>query len=476
MTINFCILCGGTGSRLWPKSREKMPKQFLKLTNEYTMLQNTLLRVKKMIREEDNIYIIGNEEYLFIMDEQSKELNITNYKIITEPIGRDSAAAICIASLIGEEDDITMILPCDHIFDDDEFKKCFLEGMQYVKSNSLITFGIKPSRVETGYGYIKIIDNNITEKFIEKPDYNLAKMYFKSGDYFWNAGVFLFKNIVIKNLYKRYANDIFKICEETLNNATISISNNFIKLKREYFKKCRATSIDYAIMENICKELYSSSSIIPRTIVYNSFWNDIGSFSALYDELEKDSSQNIIKGDVLTIDTNECYIESSDHHIIATIGVNNLIVVNTTDALLICDRTRAQDVKRIMDSLKRAKREEAFYHKKVFRPWGFYENIHGNDYNGFKVKKISVYPGKRLSLQSHNQRSEHWVIVKGIGKVQLDEEFIEMNKDDHIHIPVKMLHRIENIGTELLEFTETQIGDYLGEDDIIRYEDDFGRK
>jgi mannose-1-phosphate guanylyltransferase len=174
-----------------------MPKQFLKLTNEYTMLQNTLLRVNKMISEEDNIYIIGNEEYSFIMDEQAKELNITGYKIITEPIGRDSAAAICIASLVGGEDDITMILPCDHIFDDEEFKKCFVEGMRYVKENSLITFGIKPSRVETGYGYIKIIEDSITEKFIEKPDYDLAKMYFKSGDYLWNAGVFLFKNSII---------------------------------------------------------------------------------------------------------------------------------------------------------------------------------------------------------------------------------------------------------------------------------------
>ncbi len=477
MTINFCILCGGTGSRLWPKSREKMPKQFLKLTNEYTMLQNTLLRVNKMISEEDNIYIIGNEEYSFIMDEQAKELNITGYKIITEPIGRDSAAAICIAALVGGEDDITMILPCDHIFDDEEFKKCFLEGMRYVRTNSLITFGIKPSRVETGYGYIKIIEDSITERFIEKPDYDLAKKYFKSGDYFWNAGVFLFKNSIIKDLYKKYANDIFEICEETFNNATISASNNFIKLKREYFENCRATSIDYAIMENICKESSTlSTSTTPRTIVYNSFWNDIGSFSALYDELEKDNSQNIIKGDVLTIDTNKCYIESSDNHLIATVGVNNLIVVNTTDALLICDKTRTQDVKKIMDTLKRTKREEAFYHKKVFRPWGFYENIHGNDYHGYKVKKISVYPGKRLSLQSHNHRSEHWVIVKGVGKMQLGEEFIEMHKDDHIHIPVKMLHRIENIGTELLEFTETQIGNYLGEDDIIRYEDDFGRK
>jgi len=221
----------------------------------------------------------------------------------------------------------------------------FLEGMIYVNSNSLITFGIKPSRIETGYGYIKIIENSITERFIEKPNYDLAEKYFKSGDYFWNAGVFLFKNSVIKDLYRKYANDIFQICEETLRNSIISASNNFIKLKREYFENCKVTSIDYAIMENICKES-SMSSTIPRTIIYNSFWNDIGSFSALYDEIEKDNSQNIIKGDVLTIDSNKCYIESFDNHLIATVGINNLIVVDTTDALLICDKTRTQDVKR----------------------------------------------------------------------------------------------------------------------------------
>ena len=490
---NFVILCGGSGSRLWPKSREKMPKQLLKLTNKYTMFQNTVLRIINLVKTiaknsdsngdsngdsdndktvlDNNLIIICNKEHSHIIERQLNELKIeVNYQIVSEPKGRDSAPAICISALLGEYEDKTIIMPCDHVFNDNDFTSCCLKSFEYLDT-SIVTFGIKPTRPETGYGYIKIDENsNNTIDFVEKPTLEVAQKYFEEGNYLWNAGIFIFKNKNILSCFEKYAKDIYDNCVQTLKNTNTNSCN--IILSETPFIDCKAISIDYAIMEKLCND--SEININKKTILYNSTWNDIGSYMALYEELEKNDENNVIKGDVMTINTNNCYIDN-EHSLTAVIGLKDLIIVNTEDALLICDNTKSQDVKKIVESLKIQKREEIMLHKTVFRPWGYYKNVEGHDINGFKIKRISVYPGKRLSLQSHNHRSEHWVIVKGTAKVQLNSDSIIINKDESIYIPVKALHRIENIGDDLLEFTETQIGYYLGEDDIVRYEDDFGR-
>jgi mannose-1-phosphate guanylyltransferase/mannose-6-phosphate isomerase len=479
--MNFVVLCGGSGSRLWPKSREKYPKQFLKLNNDYTMLQNTLIRIKNLIikikslPEFDNeilykIYIVCNKDHVFIVEEQIKDLNINeNIFIISEPKGRDSAPAICIMSLLDNEDTNTFIMPCDHIFNDDHFIECSINGLNYI-NDSIVTFGIKPTSPETCYGYIKIGNNNITEKFIEKPTYNIAKEYFESGNYLWNAGIFIFKNKNIIECYNKYSNDILTVCKNTIEDS--KYSNNILNLSIKYFIDCRAISVDYAIMEYLTRDI--NKNINAKTILYNSSWNDIGSYTALYNELDKDINNNVLKGDIYAINSKNSYIDTEDVFT-SIIGIDNLIVVNTKDSLLICNNNNTQNVKNVVDYLKKNNREEAFLHKKVIRPWGYYINIEGNNYNGHKVKNIVVNPNKRLSLQSHSKRSEHWVIVEGKAKVQLGFDFIILNKDEHIYIPINTLHRIENIGDSKLEFIETQIGTYLGEDDIIRYEDDFGR-
>jgi len=476
---NFIILCGGSGSRLWPKSREKLPKQLLKLINKNTMFQNTVLRIKNLVNKiysvtnvltSNKLIIICNKDHSHIIEKQLNELNIDiNYQIVSEPKGRDSGPAICIAALLGDAEDNTIVMPCDHVFDDNAFSNCCIQSFEYLE-NSIVTFGIKPSRVETGYGYIKVDENNNTIQFVEKPVYEVAQKYFEEGSYLWNAGIFAFKNKNMLSCFQKYAGGIYDVCLETLRNTDLNSCNTL--LPEFPFISCNAISIDYAIMEKLCNE--DAIQIGKKTVLYNSNWNDIGSYMALYEELEKNDENNVIKGDVMTINTNNCYIDN-EISLTAVIGLQNLLIVNTDDALLICDNTKSQDVKQIVEKLKCLKREECVLHKTVFRQWGYYKNVEGNDNNGFKVKRISVYPGKRLSLQSHNHRSEHWVIVKGTAKVQVNDNIIIRNKDESVYIPINALHRIENIGEDLLEFTETQIGDYLGEDDIIRYEDDFGR-
>jgi len=485
--FNFVVLCGGSGSRLWPKSREFMPKQFLKLSNDNTMLQNTILRIKYVMNqfEEKKLNLSENSEYkeninldykitiicninhYHIVELQLDELNLDiKSNIITEPKGRDSAPAVCIASLIGNENDISFILPCDHEYDDLEFLNCINKSLEYI-DNNIITFGIKPRHIETGYGYIKINEKLETICFVEKPSYDIAKIYFEDGNYLWNAGIFGFKNRNMIIYFEKYANDILESCKLSLNLS--KSKDNICNLHKEHFTNCRSISVDYAIMENLCK---NNEKCI--TIPFNEYWNDIGSYSSLFNQLLSNSNSScVIKcNNAITLDTNNCYIESYKP-VVGTIGINNLIIVDTEDALLICNNNNTQDVKKIVDKLKKDNSKEVSYHVKVYRPWGYYINVF--EEKGFKIKKIAVYPNKRLSLQSHNRRSEHWVIVNGTGKVTLGEKDIILNKDENVYIPVTEKHRIENIGEDILEFTETQIGDYLEEDDIIRYEDDFGR-
>lgn len=470
--LNYVILCGGSGSRLWPLSREKMPKQLLPLVNERTMLQNTVLRIKDL--PVNIITVICNIDHAFLVKKQIEELDLDiQFQIITEPIGRDSCAAVCIASLLGNLDDTTLIVPCDHVFDVSEFTNVVLNGITYAES-SIITFGISPTRPETGYGYIEIDKtNNKTLNFVEKPNYETACEYIESKKFYWNAGVFLFKNKNVIHCFKDYAPDILLSCEFALNDAKNSYDEKILNLPKN-FLDCRSISFDYGIMEKLCAD--ENSSVDKITLVYSSTWCDIGSFHVLHEHLLEENAEckNVLKGDIILHKTSNCYIET-ENKLVAAVGLDNLVIVNTRDALLVCNKDMTQHVKDIVGDLKNKNREERIIHSKAYRPWGWYQNIEGNDTNGFKVKRICVFSGKKLSLLSHDKRSEHWVIIKGSAKVQVGHDFLNLGVNQHVYIPKKTLHRMENVGPHDLEFIETQIGAYLGEDDIIRYEDDFGR-
>ena len=481
--VNFVVLCGGSGTRLWPLSRELTPKQLLSLIGDKTMLQNTITRINKTIQFNNlkktcKIYIICNESIYFIISKQIEELNCENQIIIIcEPMGKNTAPAICISSLIDNINNYTIVVPSDHIFDEIEFSKCVGESLKYL-DNNIVTFGIKPLCAETGYGYIKV-DNNNTIEFTEKPSKEIAEKYVKSGLYLWNAGIFAFKNKNMIDCYKKFSPDILNNCIETLK--LTSCDTNIIKLQQFPFSECMSISVDYAIMEKLCNNNNNDNndnSVRGVTIMYNSFWNDIGTFKALYDECEKDRLGNVTlnkNNKIVTIDSCNNYINSASGKMVACVGLQDLIIVDTDNALLVCNKDNSQDVGKIVTILKSHEMNESVNDSTVSRPWGWYKNIEGDDYNGFKVKLIAVFPGKRLSLQSHKYRSEHWVITKGCAKVRVDDKEIILEANQHVFIPKGALHRIENIGTELLQFTETQIGEYLGEDDIIRYDDDFGR-
>jgi len=467
--ITIVVLCGGNGTRLWPLSRKKLPKQFLTLVNDKTMFQNTILRFQTL--NVNKYVIICNKEHQFIVEEQINTIPLNReYMIITEPMGRDTAAAVSTSAIIGEEEDITLIVPCDHVFDDKECCNVINSGINSYVDNAIVTFGIKPTYGEIGYGYIKIGKNNQTDTFVEKPDKQTADRYLSEGNYLWNAGLFMFKNKNMIRCFELYSPEILECCKNTINYS--KQTGNTLTLNKELFEKCPSISIDYAIMEKITKD--TDSTIKTYTLPYDYKWSDIGSFQALYDECEKDSELNVKKGDIITYNTKNCYIDT-DKTVVATIGLDNIVIVNTRDALVVAKKDQTQDIKKIVNQLNKSQEDLKIVHAKAYRPWGWYINVEGNDHSGYKVKRIGVYPGKRLSLQSHNHRGEHWVITKGNARVQLDETFMDMGPNEHVFIPVKALHRMENIGDEMVEFVETQIGDYLGEDDIIRYQDDFGR-
>ena len=459
--LSVVVMSGGSGTRLWPLSRKLLPKQFLKLTDsQNTMFQISCLNANKLNPEE--FIIVCNEQHKFLASQQLEELNIHNYKILCEPFGKNTAAAISIAcSVINQENDI-FVMTSDHVWDSEELCNSIIKAKKINDNQNILVFGIKPTYPETGYGYIKYENNNLIE-FVEKPNLEKAKEYI-NGNYLWNSGNFFFTNSYMINQLEKYAFDVINNVRLTLKKS--NNQNKIISLNSEYFNKVPEISIDYAVMEKQEKGI---------VIKYDGFWVDIGSLLSLYNFKDKDNNNNVKEGDVYTIDTHNCLIKSEER-LVTTLNVENLAIIDTKDVLLVADINRSQDVKLFVKQLEKEKREEIVCHSKVFRPWGWYKNIEGTDLSGFKVKRIGVYPGKKLSLQSHNHRSEHWVIVKGRAKVQVGKDFLILNENQHVYIPKETLHRMENIGEAELEFVETQIGSYLGEDDIVRYEDDFGRK
>ena len=466
------ILAGGSGTRLWPLSRQLYPKQLIDIYNEKTMLQNTLLRLEGLETTGSPI-IVCNEDHRFMAAEQLRSIQIDPLAIILEPVGRNTAPAIALAALQAMEDEkdpILLVLPADHVIEEViEFHNAIKAGHDFAQKNNLITFGIIPDSPETGYGYIKkgdLLESGTgackIEEFVEKPDLETAKKLFDSGSYCWNSGMFMFKASVIIKELEKHAPDIMMPCKGLIEAGVQDL--DFFRLSLEGFKDIPSDSIDYAVMEKTSKGI-----VVP----FKAGWNDLGSFDALWQAGKKDENLNVIKGDVVTHDVKSSYI-SSESSLIAAVGVEKFVIVETKDAILVSPRDQVQDVKKIVKQLKDQTRNEVVSHRKVYRPWGSYETVDFG--HRFQVKRITVKPGAKLSLQKHFHRAEHWTVVSGAATITKGEEQMLLKEDESTYIPLGTLHRLENPGKIPLELIEVQSGSYLGEDDIVRFDDVYGRK
>lgn len=461
------ILSGGSGTRLWPLSRGQHPKQFLPLVSKKSMLQETVLRLQGIEGLQSPIGVC-NESHRFMMAEQLREINTAASAIILEPIGRNTAPAVALAALTAKsKDDILLILPADHVISDIElFQQTIKQAENLAKQDYLVTFGIVPTEPETGYGYIKGGKKNTdhafdVDSFVEKPNLETAEQYIKSGEYFWNSGMFVFKAGRYIEELKKYAPKMLHACREACQSAKTDV--DFVRLNKAVFSQCPADSIDCAVMEKTDRAV-----VVPLAAQ----WNDVGSWSALWDVMEKDPKGNASTGDVVSVDTHNCLLHSGSR-LITTVGIDNLVVVETSDAVMIVSKERVQDVKAVVEKLKSQERTEAVLHRKVYRPWGYYDSVdRGERHN---TKRIVVNPGARLSVQKHHHRAEHWIVVKGTAIVTKGEEEILLTENESTYIPLGVIHSLENPGVIPLEMIEVQSGSYLGENDIVRFEDKYGR-
>lgn len=461
------IMAGGTGSRLWPLSRDLMPKQFLKLDGDTTMLQATVKRLLGL----DSLppLVICNEEHRFIAAEQMRQINQLDHNIILEPAGRNTAPAIALAAMTTikkGQDPLLLVLAADHIISDsEEFRQVVAQASEFAAADNLVTFGIVATGPETGYGYIKRgVENSgaySVQQFVEKPDLETAKSYVSSGEYYWNSGMFIFKASVYLAELKQHRPDIYAACEQAM--AEVDPDLDFIRVNKEAFLACPDDSIDYAVMEKTTKAV-----VVPL----NAGWSDVGSWSSLWDVTRKDENNNVHKGDVLSVASQHNYV-FAETGLVATVGLENVIVVQTKDAVLVAAKDRVQDVKSIVQQLKGAGRTEHRIHREVYRPWGKYDSID----NGarYQVKRITVKPGEKLSIQMHHHRAEHWIVVSGTANVTVDGKDTLMSENQSIYIPLGAIHALENPGKIPLELIEVQSGSYLGEDDIVRFSDRYGR-
>ncbi|MBU0462050.1 MAG: mannose-1-phosphate guanylyltransferase/mannose-6-phosphate isomerase [Proteobacteria bacterium] len=465
------ILAGGSGTRLWPLSRQLYPKQLIDIYNEKTMLQNTVLRLQGLEMIGSPI-VVCNEDHRFMTADQLKNIEIDSLAIILEPIGRNTAPAIALAALKAmehEEDPILLVLPADHVIEKKlDFHAAIQAGLIYAEKDNLITFGVIPDSPETGFGYIKkgkLLESatgaSKIERFVEKPDLDTAKKFFDSGSYCWNSGMFMFKASAIIKELETLAPDIMMPCKGLIEAGVQDL--DFFRISLEGFKDIPSDSIDYAVMEKTSKGI-----VIP----FDAGWNDLGSFDALWQAGKKDENLNVIKGDVMTHDVKGSYI-NSESSLIAAVGIENFVIVETKDAILVSPRDQVQDVKKIVKQLKDNNRNEIISHRKVYRPWGSYETVDSG--HRFQVKRITVNPGAKLSLQKHFHRAEHWTVVSGAATVTKGEEEMLLKEDESTYIPLGTLHRLENPGKISLELIEVQSGSYLGEDDIVRFDDVYGR-
>ncbi|HCN6134368.1 TPA: mannose-1-phosphate guanylyltransferase/mannose-6-phosphate isomerase [Escherichia coli] len=462
------IMAGGSGTRLWPLSRSLYPKQFLSLINENSLLQETLKRLDGL-----NCLppvIVSNNEHRFIVAEQLRQFGVDDFQIILEPVGRNTAPAVALAALKSLElhgDHHMLVLAADHAIQDIEaFHAAVLAAEQESVDNKLVTFGIVPTKPETGYGYIKKgeqVKNSVfkVNSFVEKPDLETAKNYLEQKCYLWNSGMFMFKASLYLDELKKFRPDILAACKESLSSASTDL--DFIRLNSDVFAECPDESIDYAVMEKT-----QDCVVIPL----DADWSDIGSWTSLWEISEKDEHENVSHGDVINYNSRNNYIYS-EGSLISTVGVNNLIIVQTKDALLVAQQDNVQDIKKIVEILKKQKRSEHISHREVYRPWGRYDSVERGD--RYQVKRITVKPGECLSTQMHHHRAEHWVVVAGTAKVTCGERTFFVTENESTFIPIGTVHTLENPGKIPLEVIEIQSGVYLGDDDIVRLSDKYGR-
>lgn len=467
------VIAGGSGTRLWPLSRTHYPKQFLPLTGELSLLQQTLLRLKGL--EHDPAIIICNEAHRFLTAEQVRLSDVPHFPIILEPEGRNTAPAIALAAFKAIEknlDATLLVMPADHDIGDVElFLKAITLATESAGEGQLVTFGIEPSSAHTGYGYIQKgqpLERGFTVKqFVEKPDEVTANRYIESGQFVWNSGIFMFKAQVYLDMLKRFNHDIFDACFNAMQKQQDDL--DFTRVDASAFLACPSDSIDYAIMEPLTAQQNDAVVMIPMAAK----WSDVGSFDALWQLLDKDDAQNATGGDVIAIDTQGSLL-LSENKLLATVGVKDVVVVQTKDAVLIADKNNTQAIKQVVAQLEQKSRVEIHQHREVFRPWGKFDAI--DEGERFLVKRITVNPGARLSMQMHHHRAEHWVVVSGTAKVTIDNKVQYVTENQSVYIPITAVHSLENPGKTALELIEVQSGSFLDESDIVRFEDDYGRE
>lgn len=476
MNIKPVIMSGGSGTRLWPLSRKLYPKQLLPLVNEQTLLQDTVQRVQSMPAVSKSVLVVCNEEHRFLVAEQLRQLSVPSDAILLEPEGRNTAPALTLAALAlknHEEDPVMLIMPADHVIRDVKaFEAAVIAGAELANQGYVVTFGVVPDRAETGYGYIQkgdkfpTCDGNKIERFVEKPDSETAQAYLASGDYLWNSGMFMLKQSIWLKHMAVLQPDILSACESAYQKG--SQDNDFYRVDKEAFLSSPSDSIDYAIMERLTEQEDGLAAVIPLA----ADWSDVGAFDALWDIGEKDDDGNVTRGDVIAFDATDSMM-ISEERLVAAIGLKDTVIIETADAVLVADKSQVQNVKQVVDWLHDQQREEHLTHRRVFRPWGSYEGIDMGQRH--QVKRITVNPGAALSLQMHHHRAEHWIVVNGTAKVTRGEETFIVSENESTYIPIGTKHRLENPGTIPLDMIEVQSGSYLGEDDIVRFEDQYGR-
>lgn len=464
------LLCGGAGTRLWPLSRQLYPKQFLNLADEQlSLLQQAHSRTAGLPELLATI-VVCNEEHRFLVAEQLRQLGETEASIVLEPVGRNTAPAVTLAAmdaLLRTNEAVLLVLPADHVIRDvASFHAAVKSGLTLARDGFMVTFGIVPDEPETGFGYIQQGSElgssafRVT-RFVEKPDRETAQAYLDSGDYFWNSGMFMFRADKFLEEIGKLAPDILDACRAAYEEAQDDL--DFVRINLEHFKRCRSDSIDYAVMEKT-----SSAVVVP----VDCGWSDVGSWTALWDIDEPDDAGNVCHGDVVVENSADCYLRA-ESRLLAAVGVENLVVVETADAVLVADADSAQDVKKLVEQLREDDREEFRVHRRVYRPWGSYETLINAE--RFQVKRIIVNPRQQLSLQMHHHRAEHWIVVKGTARVTCGEKEFNLSEDQSTYIPLGTKHRLVNPGLIPLELIEVQSGSYLGEDDIVRFDDNYGR-
>ena len=465
------IMAGGSGTRLWPLSRQLFPKQFLTLNGEHSMLQNTAMRLAGI--EHEAPVVICNEEHRFSVAEQFRANKIANSGIILEPVGRNTAPAIALAALNAVkngDDPLLLVLAADHVIKNEAaFCQSVNNAAPLAEQGKLVTFGIVPTAPETGYGYIKGGDSIsgaeseafVVSEFVEKPDLATAEQYLASGDYYWNSGMFLFKASTYLAELKAHNPAIYTACENSI--ASTQADADFIRVNKAAFEACPDDSIDYAVMENTTQAV-----VVPM----DCGWSDVGSWSALWEIEDKDDNGNVLKGDVISVNSTNSYV-NAEEKLVAVIGLEDVVVVETKDAILVSKKSEVQLVKNVVNELKASDRSEFKLHREVYRPWGKYDSVDNGE--RFQVKRITVKPGAKLSVQMHHHRAEHWIVVSGTAMVTNGDKQIMLTENQSTYIPIGVIHALENPGKVDLELIEVQSGSYLGEDDIVRFEDRYGR-